>query len=103
MWAEDQALRAIALLADQKPVLDELTQGVPEAMERFQDDDELARLSEFLSTVAEIERLTGLDFGDLRDADVRSGQESMRVTDAGPDPLKPRATPGRKRPKAKGR
>jgi endonuclease G len=34
-------------------------------------------MAEFLTTVADIEQLTGLDFGDdVRNADIRSGQES---------------------------
>lgn len=73
-WS-DGSLRAIALLADQRPVL----KVMPEAIgaEAFGDEDELARVSEFLSTVEEIEALTGLAFGKaLRGADIRAGMES---------------------------
>src|SRR5688572_19423464 len=83
VWAADDELRAVAVIADQGKVLDELTQGVPEALgrmhgsEAFDDPEELARMAEFLTTVADIEQLTGLDFGDdVRNADIRSGQES---------------------------
>ena len=83
VWAADDELRSVAVIADQGKVLDELTQGVPEALgrmhgsEAFDDPGELARMAEFLTTVADIEQLTGLDFGDdVRNADIRSGQES---------------------------
>ncbi|MBI5319171.1 DNA/RNA non-specific endonuclease [Bradyrhizobium sp.] len=81
IWAEDDELHAIAVIANQKPVLDKLTKGVPEGAElaeAFGDPEELSRVSEFLTTVAEIERLTKLDFGkQVRDADVRAGQEGL--------------------------
>ena len=86
VWAADDELRSVAVIADQGEVLDQLTQGVPEALgprhgsEAFDDPDELARVTQFLTTVAEIEQLTGLDFGDdVRSADIRSGQESARA------------------------
>jgi endonuclease G len=75
VWAEGTKLRSIALIADQKPVLDRLTKGVPEA---FTDSDELSRVSEFLTTVVDVERRTGLDFGSgVREADVRAGKASL--------------------------
>ncbi len=72
LWSDGTVLRAIALLADQRPVLEIMPETVsPEA---FADSEELARVSEFLSTVKEIENLTGLNFGaPLRKADIRSG------------------------------
>ena len=83
VWAADGELSSVAVIADQKEVLDNLTQGVPEALgrrhgsEAFDDPDELARASQFLTTVANIEQLTGLDFGaDVRSADIRGGGES---------------------------
>lgn len=78
-WVEEGELRAVAILADQKPVLEQLTQGVPERFEpeRFDDDEELARVSQFLTTVSAIETMTGLDFGALRDADIRAGGEAL--------------------------
>jgi endonuclease G len=96
VWAEDSALHSIALLADQRSVLEKLTQGVPEALdampesiemgpERFDDLVELQRVQEFLSTVEEIESLTGLRFADVvRRGDIRSGQEAQTVGVAEP-------------------
>lgn len=82
VWAEGKTLKSIALCADQRPVFEKLTKGMPEAAaaEAFEDLDELARASEFLSTVQEIEGLTNLDFGDaVRNADVRAGAEAMSL------------------------
>lgn len=91
VWMGESGLQSIALLADQKPVLQELTRGVPEAAERFNDDDELARVSEFLSTVEQIESLTKLKFAAaVRDADVRRGMEAMSASDFVPSALKGR-------------
>ncbi len=75
VWHDGRAARAIALLADQRPVL----KVMPEAIgaEAFDDEDELARVSEFLSSVEEIEALTHLDFGSVvRNADIRAGAEA---------------------------
>jgi endonuclease G len=86
VWAADGALHSVAVIADQKPVLEQLTEGVPEALgprhgqEAFDDADELARVSQFLTTVADIEELTGLDFGSpVRDVDINAGGERMRL------------------------
>jgi endonuclease G, mitochondrial len=74
VWADGDELRAIALIADQSKVLTVMPEAA-EAAEAFLDDPELARVSEFLTTVQNIERLTGLNFGDaVRDADVRAGE-----------------------------
>jgi endonuclease G len=88
VWASEGRLRSVAVIADQGEVLERLTQGVPEALgplhgaEAFDDPDELARLSQFLTTVAEIERLTGLDFGEkVRDADIRAGEAARTPID----------------------
>ena len=74
VWADQGELRSIAVVADQRPVLEELTKGMPEAMpEAFEDEDELARMTEFLATGAKIERWTKLDFGEaVREAGRRS-------------------------------
>lgn len=80
-WSDGSTLRSIALLADQRPVL----KVMPEAIgaEAFGDEEEIARVSEFLSTVEEIEELTGLDFGRaIRDADIRAGMQTNRRTPA---------------------
>lgn len=86
VWSDGAALRAIALIADQKPVLKIMPEGAePEA---FVDDEELARVSEFLTTVAEIERLTGLDFGAVvRAADVRAGSDRSPAIELNPEDL----------------
>ncbi len=69
-WADGGKLRATAMLADQRPVIQVLPEGV-ESAEAFADTSKVA---DFLSTVAEIESLTGLDFGDdLRKADLNKG------------------------------
>jgi endonuclease G, mitochondrial len=79
-WSDGSKLHSIALLADQKPVLQVMPEAIDARAEAFDDPLELARVTEFLSTVAEIEDLTGLDFGEaLREADIRRGSESVRV------------------------
>lgn len=94
VWQEDGRLRSLALLAEQWSVLNQLTNGIPEALEavaerleaapeRFDDTVELRRVGGFISSVGRIEELTGLDFGgpvgggDLN----RSGQLEARVRD----------------------
>jgi len=108
VWADDTQLRSIAVIADQKEVLDRLTQGVPEALgpmngaEAFDDANELTRVSQFLTTVEEIERLTGLDFGeDVRRGDVRAGEERASVADVDDIDLRSRARRPPRRPAAK--
>lgn len=77
-WSDGSELRSIALIADQKPLIEVMPEAFEGEAEAFGDALELARVSEFLTTVAEIESLTGLDFGDaLREADIRSGSEAM--------------------------
>lgn len=80
VWADGGRLRSVALLADQKPVLEKLAKGVPEA---HPDEEEIARVSEFVATVAEIEQLTSLDFGaEIRNGDIRAGSpEAIAVPD----------------------
>jgi len=83
VWANQNHLHSVAVIADQGDVLKRLTKGIPEAIgalhgaEAFDDPEELARVSQFLTTVAEIERLTGLDFGEeVRKSDIRVGEAS---------------------------
>jgi endonuclease G len=71
-WAEGRSLRAVALLASQKGFLARMPESL--RAERF---DELGAVAQYRSTVAEIEEITGLDFGPLRDADVSRGGESL--------------------------
>jgi endonuclease G, mitochondrial len=91
VWAEEDGLRSLAMIADQSKVL----KVWPEALftsggesiealgaEAFQDPDELERVDDFLTTIAEVESLTGLDFGDaVRDGDIRFGSEALRPRD----------------------
>jgi endonuclease G, mitochondrial len=98
VWAQDGELRSIALIADQS----ELIKAMPEALEAaeaFTDDLELARVSEFLTTVPQIENLTGIDFGKaVRDADVRAGASAgtRPAQDLEPAELQPRRSRGRR-------
>ena len=113
VWADvGGPLRAVALLADQLPVLRKLTNGVPELLdglaeaidigpERFDELVELQRVEEFLSTVEEIEALTGLKFDDqIRTGDIRSGTAgSIRVADESSLELGPRRRIGATAPR----
>lgn len=74
VWKGQGGLQSVALLADQRPVLERLTRGVPEGMEAFGDEEELARVTEFLTTVKHLEELTNLRFSrDVHEGDIRSG------------------------------
>ena len=77
-WVTGGELRAIALLADQKELIEVMPEALEEAAaENFTDTGELDRVSQFLTTIEDIEDRTGLDFGKaLREADVRSGSEA---------------------------
>ncbi|KQP15565.1 DNA/RNA non-specific endonuclease [Pseudorhodoferax sp. Leaf265] len=88
VWKGRKGLQSLALLASQEKVLEELTKGVPEAMEAYGDEEELARVSEFMSTVEEIERLTDLRFSDeVRDADLRRSQALQPTVDGDAPPM----------------
>lgn len=83
VWNGQNGIQSVALLANQRPVLYKLTKGMPEGLglvpgaEAYGDDEELSRVSEFVSTVERIEELTGLRFDDqVREGDIRSGQGS---------------------------
>ncbi|WP_165072932.1 DNA/RNA non-specific endonuclease [Paludisphaera rhizosphaerae] len=65
-------LRAIAMLASQADFLNRLPERI--GGERF---DDLGDVEQYQTTVAEIEELTGIDFGPLRDADVFGDRESL--------------------------
>ncbi|MFC5770887.1 DNA/RNA non-specific endonuclease [Thauera sinica] len=82
VWHGSEGLQSVALLADQSEVLKQLTKGVPEAAEAYDDEEELARVSEFLTTVEEIEVLTGLRFSDdVRAGDMHRGGERESAWD----------------------
>ncbi len=94
VWAEDEELRSIALIADQTELIKVMPEAI-ESAEAFTDNLELARVSEFLTTVAQIEKLTGLDFGKtVRDADVRvgAGEKAPPAQDIEPEELQPRGS-----------
>lgn len=87
VWADDDGLHSLAMIADQRPVIDVWPEALisgealPESLpsEAFQDPDELSRVDDFLTTVEAVEADTGLDFGDaVRAADIRSGSEAAR-------------------------
>lgn len=79
VWAEGGQLRSLAMLADQKPVLDAVGK-LPEAASDAEAFDELQKVKDFVSTVKEVERLTGLNFGEaVRAGDIRFGGESRRL------------------------
>ncbi|QMU57328.1 MAG: hypothetical protein GKR98_03360 [Boseongicola sp.] len=88
-WVESGTLKSLALLVDQSQVFDAWPEslGGPEFLtnateaEAFMDVEELDRVEDFLSTIADTEDLTELDFGDLvRQADVRLGQGTVALT-----------------------
>jgi endonuclease G, mitochondrial len=101
VWAEDGDLRSIALIADQTELIKVMPEAA-EAAEAFADDPELARVSEFLTTVRQVEKLTGLDFGKaVRDADVRAGAGAGMppALDLKPEEIQPRVSRGRRPPR----
>jgi endonuclease G len=64
VWSDGGSLSALAMVADQSGVLREMP-------ERAEDMDDTAAVEDFVSTVASVERHTGLDFGALvRNADL---------------------------------
>jgi endonuclease G, mitochondrial len=67
---------AIALMADQSDFIKELPDEHAESAAEAWDD--VTKVRTFLSTVAEIEAATALDFGSLRDHDVTPGPEARR-------------------------
>jgi endonuclease G len=86
VWAEAGTLRSLAMIADQSKVIEVWPEkigsaGIAElASEAFQDPNELDKVEDFLATIAEIQKLTHLDFGDaVRAADVRQGESMRRI------------------------
>ncbi|HET6828844.1 MAG TPA: DNA/RNA non-specific endonuclease, partial [Ramlibacter sp.] len=101
VWAAGGQLHSLALLADQKPVLERLTEGVPEAAEAYADMDELARVNQYLSTVEQIQELTGIAFSDeVLQGDIRQGEERLSLAEA-PESLLRTPAPSRARASAK--
>ena len=90
VWADGQDLRSVALIADQRPVLQVFPEGLAEGAEDFMDEDEVLKVDDFLTTVEEIERLTELDFGGaVRAADVWKGEKARRLDSLDRIPLRP--------------
>lgn len=107
VWSDGGTPRSIALIASQRAVLDQLTEGVPENFENvpeaFDDLPELARVKEFRTTVRRIEELTQLAFPDLvREADIGKDLRDDAIrADAITSPRRPRAAPDGPRPARK--
>jgi endonuclease G len=71
VWAEKGKLRSVAMLADQEPVLTAL----PEAIGAGEAYADTSAVEDFVTTIAHLEQVTGLDFGDeVRKADIRGGE-----------------------------
>jgi endonuclease G len=73
---EDGQLLSTALLAEQSGLI----RRIPESLR--EDFSDLGSVAQYQTSVQEIERLTGLDFGPLREHDTYrpSGQEALRAT-----------------------
>ena len=67
---ENGELKSTAFLADQS----ELLRALPERLGNAESFDDVGKVREYLTTVAEVEELTGLDFGILRDHDTNGGE-----------------------------
>lgn len=92
VWSEADTLRSVAMLVNQRPVMmiwpDSLEQ---EGSEAFAEPNELAKVEDCLTTVREIETLTGLSFGEaVRGGDLCAGKATYRVTSLDDIPLPPR-------------
>jgi endonuclease G len=70
---EAGSLLATAFLADQS----ELISALPERLSGAESFSDLGRVREYLSTVAEIEELTGIDFGPLRSHDTNAAESTQ--------------------------
>jgi endonuclease G, mitochondrial len=80
VWPQEGRLRSLAMIADQGPMLEAIGK-LPEALSDAEVFTELSRVKDFLSSIAEIETLTGLNFGiDVRKADIRSGKSVREVS-----------------------
>ncbi|GAB3092740.1 DNA/RNA non-specific endonuclease [Lysobacter terrae] len=91
VWSEQGALRSLAMLADQTRVLEKIG-TLPEGALNREALDDLDAVEDFLSTVAKIEALTGLDFGDdVRDADIRANAGNEKIVSRNDIPLDPAA------------
>lgn len=94
VWTHDGGLRSLAMIVDQRKVIEVWPEALlagSEALtdaEAYMDEDELDKVGDFLSTVAAVEKATGLDFGKVvRDADVRKGGSEKQIDRAEDVPL----------------
>ena len=72
VWQEEGDLKSLALVADQVKSLRKTPEG-----EAFVEDEQLALMENFLTTVAKVEKLTGFEFGDaVSQADTRFGRQN---------------------------
>lgn len=104
VWADEDGLRSLAMIADQRPVFDVWPEALVSGkksveslrMEAFQDPDELERVDDFLTTIEAIEEATGLNFGAVvREGDVRRGLGDERPERFDDVPLAPRVSAGK--------
>jgi endonuclease G len=76
---EDGELLATAMIADQSDMIRRLPERLGQIVEDAAPEDyaeafgDMGEIAEYQTSVAEIERLTGLDFGELRDHDTFAG------------------------------
>jgi endonuclease G len=70
-WEAAGSLHATAVIADQRPVIEVM----PEAFAGAEVFADTSKVKDFLARIGEVERLTGLAFGEqLRDADILGGE-----------------------------
>jgi endonuclease G, mitochondrial len=75
VWAENNALKSLAMIADQSAVIDARREALSEGVVTFADLAELDKVKDFLTTVARVRTLTGISFGTaVAKADIRLGQ-----------------------------
>ena len=71
VFERDGELRSVGLVASQKERIKQTPGGVPEAL------DDPSPVAEYVKSIAEIEQMTGLDFGKVTTADTFEGDEAI--------------------------
>lgn len=84
VWMDRDEIRSLALIADQSRVLTVMPEAFQERAGRVllgeESFDRLEKVRDFLSTIEDVESLTGLSFGeDVRSGDVRRGDPEVEV------------------------
>jgi endonuclease G len=103
VWSDDEDLRSVAMVADQRRVIRVWPERLGEGSEAFGDPAEISKVDDFLTTVEGIEALTKLNFGDaVRAADIRRGEAIRRVEQiddvpVAPGPARKRSSPRKRR------